>query len=172
MALGNWAYATAMDSFVMGNNARVDQANSVAVAVAYAQLPNAMLPFADTVELLPMIWAPSSVVSKWLLFPLTLSIAIGNGSESNGTSSAVIGSKNIVNSDDTYVWGTNNGTINSKFSSVMGNNNHLDTTEEGAQNLYRSIPIHYRLLYYYFLSLLPHYLQLKNSFQKLVHQSL
>ena len=60
------------------------------------------------------------------------SIAIGNGSESNGTSSAVIGSKNIVNSDDTYVWGTNNGVINSKFSSVMGNNNHLDTTEEGA----------------------------------------
>ncbi|ETS92449.1 YadA-like family protein, partial [Veillonella sp. AS16] len=31
MALGNWAYATAMDSFVMGNNARVDQANSVAL---------------------------------------------------------------------------------------------------------------------------------------------
>ena len=59
-------------------------------------------------------------------------IAIGNGSEANGTSSAVIGSKNIVNSDDTYVWGTNNGVINSKFSSVMGNNNHLDTTEEGA----------------------------------------
>ncbi|PQL20427.1 hemagglutinin [Veillonella denticariosi JCM 15641] len=129
VAIGNGAKALAQGARAIGANSTADATNAAAMGWDSSASGEASIAIGETAKA-----TKENAISIGTKAKATKqdAIAIGNGSESNGTSSAVIGSKNIVNSDDTYVWGTNNGTINSKFSSVMGNNNHLDTTEEGA----------------------------------------